>query len=151
MNVSVFHNVSTDPQGRSNGIEYGYRTGDALSKVYEFDYTGDLTGTALCEFLYELFNVGDDPTFHNPPNPIAVAYRKSGGGEYGIRSLSKGDVIEVGGVWFAVARFGFEELPPLFLADGAHRGFVMDGNHRIAASGPVDLAAGEAWLDGPLL
>lgn len=56
---------------------------------------------AVCEELYRLLNVGDDPEF-GEPDPRAVAYRARRN-----RSLSISDLVRVGGAWFACAANGF--------------------------------------------
>lgn len=65
-----------------------------------------MTGTDICEEVFRLLNVGDDPTFNESgPDPRAVQYRMRGN-----RSLSVGDVIQIGVRWFACASSGWVPL-----------------------------------------
>ncbi len=81
----------------------------------------DLAAASIAAGAFEIFNVGDDPAF-GEPDPRAVEYRKRGN-----RSLSVGDVVQVGDVWLACASAGWDVIE-------APEWVVMDTH----GSGPID-------------
>ena len=108
MHVTVYHNVATDPQGRTLGMLDGYAPGHPLVPVATYtDDGGD--PTAVAEEAFRLFNVGDDPDM-GTPDARALAYRARGN-----RSLSKGDVVHCtdgqGHWWLACASRGWDHVP----------------------------------------
>lgn len=105
--VQVFHNVTTDEQGRPLGMLVGYQLGHEVVHVATLTLDLDTTDPqpALNQ-TFELLNVGDDPDFHNPPHPQAVAYRQRRN-----RSLSVGDVAEVAGMFYSCESAGWKERP----------------------------------------
>jgi hypothetical protein len=64
----------------------------------------------MCDFVFWLFNVGEDT------DPHARAYR-----ERGNRSLSVGDVVQIEQHWFAVAAIGFTAIAAPLRLDGPAR------------------------------
>ncbi len=121
--VTVFHNIATDPQGRSVGMLDGYQVGHPLVPVatYPHETSSDLP-EVICDAAFRLFNVGDDPE-RGTPDPRAVLYRARGN-----RSMSKGDVVRIdratSRVWFACASFGWVEIaePQWFAVDATRYG-----------------------------
>ncbi|MGH3976693.1 MAG: hypothetical protein ACRDS9_25750 [Pseudonocardiaceae bacterium] len=91
MKLTILHNEATDEAGRYTAWVGGYQAGDPMREVftYESDHTEPLTALA---HAWWLFNVGDDPEFSDPPNPVSVDYRQRG-----LRSLSLGDTVTVSG------------------------------------------------------
>lgn len=106
MNVTIYLNTSTDEHGRSLGRMDGYQPTHTLTKAYQM--VADPFGTTDLDVLrvvFDVFNVGDDPDFFNPPSPHAIEYRKAGN-----RSLSVGDVVVLDGRAYACARFGWDTI-----------------------------------------
>lgn len=105
--VRVFHNNHAH-----NALLYGYDDGQTVTEVFSYT-TRPRSGTndhTLAEEAFELFNIGDDPTYR-APDPRAVDYRARGN-----RSLSVGDVIAVDGRFHACDTVGWRELigaPPV--------------------------------------
>ncbi|MBS2550480.1 hypothetical protein KGQ19_26775 [Catenulispora sp. NL8] len=88
VHVRAFHNLDA----RFDTYAPGHR----LHEVFT-DTAADVDPYDICDDVWTLLNVGDDPTF-GPPDPRAVDYRRRGH-----RSLSIGDVVAVGEQFFAVA------------------------------------------------
>lgn len=80
--------------------------GGPVIPVFACTARADRDPFEVCEELFELLNVGHDRDF-GMPDPRAVAYR-----EKGYRSLSVGDIVQVGSVCYEVASVGFEIVPP---------------------------------------
>ncbi|WP_194923165.1 hypothetical protein [Catenulispora pinisilvae] len=101
--VRAFHNLD-------NRFD-AYAPGHRLHEVFT-DTVADVDPYDICDDVWTLLNIGEDPTF-GPPDPRAVDYRRRGH-----RSLSIGDVVAVGvgvgvGVgeqFFAVADGGFTRI-----------------------------------------
>jgi hypothetical protein len=102
--VRAFHNVRTDEAGRLVGMLDGYTEGDPVVLVFTAELPAGPSREALAEAVYRLLNVGDDPEF-GQPDPRAVEYRKRRN-----RSLSVGDLVQVGPDYLAVDSFGFRLL-----------------------------------------
>lgn len=79
IHVQAFHNLASS--------FLGYHPGARVVRVFAADQptTGDVA--AVCDSVFMLLNIGDDPQY-GPPDPRAVEYRARGN-----RSLSIGDVI----------------------------------------------------------
>ena len=119
MLIQVFHNSRRDEVGRCTAMMDGYRAGDPLTHVFDFDLTdADAAGSNWPERVYELLNIGDDPSF-GTPDDRAVAYRARRN-----RSLSVGDVLIVDGAAQAVAHYSFESVrvDPAQLVNALHHG-----------------------------
>jgi hypothetical protein len=104
LTVHVFHNL-----GAFSGIRpSSYLPGDHVVEVFQ---TTASSGTPMqvCEDMFELLNVGDDPDF-GTPDPRAVAYRARRN-----RSLSIGDVVAVDGTFYACAPSGFIPIAPPYI------------------------------------
>lgn len=99
IHVQAFHNLAP-----SFG---GYAPGARMVRVFAADQptTGDVA--AVCDAVFMLLNIGDDPQF-GTPDPRAVEYRARGN-----RSLSMGDVIalscgpEADPDYYAISPAGF--------------------------------------------
>lgn len=119
MRVIIWHNITTDDQGRPLGMLDGYKHGHILVPVASYEAEG--TDAELLASAFQIFNVGDDPDF-GEPNPLAQLYRLRGN-----RSLSVGDVVsfteEEQTRWHACARFGWDSFVPRpeFFGIGADR------------------------------
>jgi hypothetical protein len=98
--VRVYLNRETDPQGRPLGMLDGYSPEHRMSLELETTETAPTVST-VCERMFHLLNVGDDPEF-GPVDERAVEYRSRRN-----RSLSIGDVVEVDGCAYACARSGW--------------------------------------------
>jgi hypothetical protein len=101
--VVIWHNIGTDVQGRLVGMVDGYQVGHPLVPVYRYQADGE--PELVADQAYRLFNVGDDPDFGTPVMH-AQRYRALGN-----RSLSKGDVVQVGDTWLACASRGWDQVP----------------------------------------
>lgn len=91
MKLTIFHNEATDEAGRHAAWLEGYQPGDPMREVFTYEVDHTEPSTALAQAWW-LFNVGDDPEFADPPNPVSVDYRQRG-----LRSLSLGDTVTVSG------------------------------------------------------
>lgn len=114
--TKVFHNETTDPEGRHLGWVRGYLPGDTMVEVFSYGHWGpnadkddpyfpELITAALSE-AFEAFNILDDPYYaDHPAHEEAVAYRRTAG-----RSLSVGDMVVLGERTYVVQRFGWAEV-----------------------------------------
>ena len=99
--IRVYHNI--------DAAFLGYRPEQRVTPVFETEESA-AEHEELCARMYELLNIGDDPSF-GPPDPRAVEYRARRN-----RSLSVGDVIEIGRTggdvadFYSVASCGFEPI-----------------------------------------
>jgi hypothetical protein len=101
--VTIFHNVTRNEEGRLVNFDR-YATGAPLVRVFAYDSFRADSAEKLAENAFYLFNV--DPCFMQPDDyEIARSYR-----DRGLRSVSVGDVIMVGGAAFTVERTGFGAL-----------------------------------------
>ena len=86
-----------------------YEPGQRIVPVFE-TYEPDADHDQLCSRMYELLNIGDDPSF-GQPDPRAIEYRARRN-----RSLSVGDVIQIGKEgdetpkFYAVSMSGFDSI-----------------------------------------
>lgn len=77
--VRAFHNLTAAEQDR---YPCEYMPGDRAVQVFATPAPPGAEHLAICEALWRLLNIGDDPDF-GTPDPRAVAYRQRGN-----RSLS---------------------------------------------------------------
>lgn len=98
--VRAYLNNTCGPHGIPIGMLSGYEPGHELELAFEATFAAapDLT---ICEEVFRLLNVGDDPEF-GLPDLRALAYRARG-----YRSLSVGDLVTVEDRAYACARVGF--------------------------------------------
>lgn len=134
MQVTIYHNIDPDASMGLNQVldanaeryrrDANEHERHALVKVFEYDVTAYDTGDtghtrALLNQAFETFNVGDDPEFNGRMTPeqreLARAYRARR-----LRSLSVGDVVQIGAMGYAVASLGWEpfDLTELNVIDG---------------------------------
>jgi hypothetical protein len=110
--VRAFHNLTAAEQDR---YPCEYVPGDRVVQVFATPAPSGSEHLAVCEAVWELLNIGDDPAF-GTPDPRAVAYRRRGN-----RSLSTGDLVCIGsGAWYAAAApAGFTPVPaaPLLVTE----------------------------------
>lgn len=110
-NVSVFHNVFRDPEGRGVGF-LGYAPSHPMTNV--FTYKGVARPgagvEAILENAFKMFNIGEEGT--------AAAYRARN-----LRSLSVGDMVSVDGTYFAIEPLGFRQLD----AEPIHKAVAYPG------------------------
>ena len=114
--ITTWHNVHQDEHGHLTAMIFGFTAGDPLVPVHQFSIANELVPDDrldLCESIFRLFNVGDDPEY-GAPDEEAVTYRAQGN-----RSLSVGDVIQIGQHWFAVQYAGFAAVQAPAHLDGA--------------------------------
>ena len=133
MLIQVFHNSRRDDVGRCTAMMDGYQAGDPLTHVFDLELTdAEAANSYWPDRVYELLNIGDDPTF-GTPDDRAVAYRARRN-----RSLSVGDVLVVDGAAQAVASYSFElvRVDPAQLVHVLHHGTTPIG----AAFAPRDAA-----------
>lgn len=97
--VLVFHNLMFLLPGK-------YEPGDPAVQVFATTAPAGSDHLAVCEQMFHLLNVGDDPEF-GPPDIRAVAYRARGN-----RSLCVSDLVCVDGTWYACASAGFTLTEP---------------------------------------
>ena len=123
--VRVFHN--NNPR---DGMVFGfqptpYQVGDTKQPAHTVtevsSYTARPDDPHPVQFAFDLCNIGDDPSFFDPPDPRAVEYRDRAN-----RSLSVGDVVAVhdeerGARWYAVAGAGFDALAQAPLIENAEQ------------------------------
>lgn len=111
--VRVFHNT------RHTAMAFGYVDTDSFVEVYAYDepaVTPVTSDEQIAERVFELFNIGDDPTYGEPDHR-AVEYpvRRN-------RSLSKGDAIAIDGRFYVCASSGWTPIPKLQLAASGQHG-----------------------------
>jgi hypothetical protein len=82
----------------------GYRDGDALHKVYEYELSGTPDPEAIAGQAFRMFNAPEE-CLVDDERQHAMRYRAGQN-----RSLSVGDVVVVGEVALAVARAGFDSM-----------------------------------------
>lgn len=100
--VRAFHNLD----GRLGPYEHGHRLREVFTDTVP---AGD--EHEVCEDVYALLNIGDDPAF-GTPDPRALEYRRRGH-----RSLSTGDAVAVDDTFYAVDGIGFTRTvqPPVLV------------------------------------
>ncbi len=151
LTVIAFHNIGLDPES----YPWLYTPSDQVVEVFRARWpASSTTDPAVCEAVFRLLNVGDDPEFTGgKPDQEAVAYRTRGN-----RALSIGDVVALetsaGRVFYAVARVGFDPIEepaivhearpgtqplPLTLTPAAHA-VPTDpgGSHEAEGADPMD-------------
>jgi hypothetical protein len=139
--VTVWHNIATDVAGRAIAAMDGYQPGHPLTPVAGWDVPADTSPLAALAETFAVLNVGDDPAF-GTPDPRAQQYRARHN-----RSLSIGDVVQIGDTWVAVAREGFTTIPaPQYFALDARRPGTTpltagDDDELSARYGPEELRA----------
>src|SRR3954469_22676817 len=104
--VRAYLTTAESPAGIPLGMLHGYKPGHDLTLAFSTAIMATGEDATICEQVFRLLNVGDDPEFNAVVDPRAVAYRAQGH-----RSLSIGDVVSISGHardrWYAVARTGF--------------------------------------------
>lgn len=122
--VRVYHNTE------HLAMLDGYQTTHTLILVAALDperlpTRSEHAHLAICEDIYRLFNVGDDPHM-GQPDERAIAYR-----HHRNRSLSIGDVIAIPGetdYWYACMPVGFMQIqPPTLFSSESVRGSTFLG------------------------
>ncbi|WP_034271105.1 hypothetical protein [Haloechinothrix halophila] len=111
--VRVFHNT------RHTAMAFGYVDTDSFVEVYAYAEPAVTPGTSdeqIAERVFELFNIGDDPTYGEPDHR-AVEYRDRRN-----RSLSKGDAIAIDGRFSVCASSGWTPIPKPQLATSGQPG-----------------------------
>lgn len=150
--VQVFHN-NTFREAATVGYQpASYTVGDVempphtVTEVYR--YTPHDSGHTL-ESVFELFNVGHDPDFVNPPDPRALDYHDRAN-----RSLSTGDVVGIkdqhGARFYACASIGWDLLdqPPTIDNRELPGTTPVDAElvaYALRFTAPPELAAADAW------
>ncbi len=106
--VVIFHNIATDFAGRNLGMVEGYDVGHPLVPVFRCaasDLTESTDSNLICEAAFHVFNVGDDPAM-GQVSTAGVTYRR-----WKNRSLSVGDVVQIGDEFFSCQRQGWKVIP----------------------------------------
>jgi hypothetical protein len=104
LQVRAFHNVATDQAGRNLGF-FGFKPGHPVVEVFRDVVPASSGHEAICEQVFTLLNVGDDPSF-GAPDPRAVAYRARN------NRSPVGDCLSVGDAFYAVTDTGFQPIDP---------------------------------------
>jgi hypothetical protein len=101
LTVSIWHNVTRDPEGRHTGFG-GFTPGDEMVKVFTYDLPpgGRRDLTALAENAFAIGNGA--PGLDGRAAELAARYARRM-----LRSLSVGDVVAVGEVGLAVGHVGW--------------------------------------------
>lgn len=118
--VTVYLNTTVDEAGRHVAMIAGYQPGHTFERAltYKVRTVPTVAGiNAALEQVYFDLNVGDDPAFVETPKPEVLRYRRI----EGRRSLSVGDVVELLGGRYAVARSGFQRIGDAATAPSAER------------------------------
>lgn len=118
--VTVYLNTAVDGLGRHLGIIDGYRPSHTFERVLTYKVRTVPTVVGINAALEQVFfdlNVGDDPEFVANPKPEVLRYRRI----EGRRSLSVGDVVELLGGRYAVARTGFQRIGDAATAHSVER------------------------------
>jgi len=106
MRIRAFLNEERDEQGRPVGMLDGYASGHSLRLALDADQERDDPDLDVCEWMFWLLNVGDDPDYNNGvAQPLADEYRF-----HGNRSLSVGDVVAVDDEFYACGRVGWVRI-----------------------------------------
>ena len=103
--VRAYLNTTESPDGIPVGMLYGYESGHDLTLAYNTTIMATMPDDAICEQVFRLLNVGDDPEFNAVIDPRATTYRAQGH-----RSLSVGDVVAINHRWYSVDRVGFSAI-----------------------------------------
>lgn len=140
--VTVYLNTTVDEAGRHVAMIDGYQPGHTLEPVLTYKVRTVPTVAGINAALEEVFfdlNVGDDPEFVANPKLAVVWYRRM----ERRRSLSVGDVVELLGGRYAVARCGFQRLGDTDTALVVECGRSFCAGEFAVAGGPMAVA-GEA-------
>ena len=114
--VRVFHNLMFATLSPARPYPGECHAGDPALQAFATTASAASDHLAMCEEMFHLLNVGDDPAF-GAPDARAVAYRARGN-----RSLSVGDLACVDGAWYACAPSGFRAVEPPRVATDAVAG-----------------------------
>src|SRR4051812_34243483 len=95
--VRAYLNTTESPEGIPLGMLCGYEDGHDLTLAFDDTTTATVEDEAICEQVFRLLNVGDDPEFNAAIDPRATTYRAQGH-----RSLSVGDVVAIDDRWYSV-------------------------------------------------
>ena len=113
--VTAYHNL--------DGMLLHYRPEHRVVPVFRAELPElGATDRTVCEQVFVLLNVGHDPEFTSPPDPLALEYR-----EHANRSLCAGDVVAVERtagflLYYAVASVGFTQIEPPTVVHVAQHG-----------------------------
>ncbi|WP_424534233.1 hypothetical protein ACOZ38_28480 [Sphaerisporangium viridialbum] len=116
ISVKVFHNLMFIQFSATRPYPGEYLAGDPIVQVFATTAPAGSDSCAVCEEVFHLLNVGDDPTF-GTPDARAIAYRARGN-----RSLSVSDLVCVGDAWYACASTGFDPVPEPRIVSGGWAG-----------------------------
>ncbi|WP_137725844.1 hypothetical protein [Prescottella subtropica] len=97
--ATILHNTAVDTEGRSMVFFHGYRDQHPMAVVFRAELPSELSTEKALAVLFDEFNIGET-------SQAAVAYRQV----HGLRSLSVGDVVGIGGNWWACASRGWDRL-----------------------------------------
>lgn len=106
MSVVVFHNLMFGRLSASRPYPGEYQAEDPAVQVFATTVPHRADPLAVCEQMFHLLNVGDDPSF-GETDARAVAYRARRN-----RGLSISDLVQVDGAWYACAATGFTPAEP---------------------------------------
>lgn len=102
--VRAYLNTAEGSGGLPMGMMFGYEPDHGLMLVLDSTVLATADDIAMCSRVFRLLNIGDDPEF-GPVDPRATNYRAAGR-----RSLSVGDVVQVGRQFYSVDRVGFSQI-----------------------------------------
>ena len=112
LTVSIWHNVTRDPEGRHAGFG-GFTPGDQMVKVFTYDTPA--TGAALPASPRTRSPPSTTPPASDEAAALARQYRQRR-----LRSLSVGDMVVVGETALTVASAGFAPLRGTFTPVRVH-------------------------------
>jgi len=156
--IRIFHNVSADAifglnrvfDPAAEGHVRRAATGERhpLVPVFEYEAPGDpATDTErLLHSAFELFNVGHDPDF-GVPDPTALAYRARK-----LRSVSKGDVVQVGDNAYACESRGWAAVggESMFVVDGKRAEHLIRERYQLKPHEPLCLTVPQPQQEAEL-
>jgi hypothetical protein len=112
LTVSIWHNVTRDPEGRHAGFA-GFTPGDEMVKVFTYDTPA--SGRSPAGIAEDAFAAFNDAPLTEETAALARQYRQRR-----LRSLSVGDMVVVGETALTVAPAGFAPLHGTFTPVRVH-------------------------------
>lgn len=100
--VTIWHNVNRDVNGHPTFFFHGYQPGDAVTPAFTFTWPND--DEQITDYCFHVFNAPED-YLDKDERKLADRYRVNR-----LRSLSVGDVIQVGNKFWACKSVGWEFL-----------------------------------------
>jgi len=99
--VTIWHNVNRDENGRPTGFFRGYHPEDAVCPVFTFTRADD---KSILDWCFHVFNAPEE-YLDKEDRKVAERYRANR-----LRSLSVGDVVQVGNRFWTCRSIGWDYL-----------------------------------------